>query len=299
VEFLDIAGLVKGASRGEGLGNKFLSHIRSVDAVVHVIRCFDDLNVTHVEGASDPLRDIGIINTELILSDLEYLGRQLEKAKKLLKGDKSKQAEVGLLERLEAHLDGGKPARTFLPSGGREEEILSSLELLTGKPVLYVANMDEEGFRSYGSDRCYTDVLKYAEAEGSEAIPVCAKLEEEIASLDEEDRELFLRDLGQDESGLERLVRKSYRLLGLISFLTTLDPEVRAWTIREGTRAPKAAGKIHSDFERGFIRAEVVSFEDLVAAGSVAKAREKGLYRSEGKDYVMRDGDVVQFRFNV
>jgi len=299
VEFVDIAGLVKGASRGEGLGNKFLSHIRSVDAVVHVVRCFDDPNVTHVEGSTDPLRDISIIDTELILSDLEFLARRLEKAKKALKGDKSQQAEVDLIEKLQAHLDAGNTARTFRPSDDRESEILSSIELLTNKPVLYAANMDEEGFRSYSTNAYYLDVLKHAEAEGAEALPICAKLEEEIAALDDDDKRLFLQDLGLDEPGLNRLVRKSYRLLGLISFLTAGEPEVRAWTIREGTRAPQAAGKIHSDFERGFIRAEVVSFEDLVAAGSIAQAREKGLYRSEGKDYVMCDGDVVLFRFNV
>jgi len=299
VEFVDIAGLVKGASRGEGLGNKFLSHIRSVDAVVHVVRCFDDSNITHVEGSTDPLRDIEIIDTELILSDIEFLARQLDKTRKLLKGDKSLQSEVDFLEKLQAHLDAGNTARTFRPSDDREGELLSSIELLTNKPVLYAANMDEDGFRSFSTNAYYLDVLKHAESEGAEALPICAKLEEEIASLDEDDKQLFLQDLGLEESGLNRLVRKSYHLLGLISYLTAGEPEVRAWTIRQGTRAPQAAGKIHSDFERGFIRAEVVSFEDLVASGSVAQAREKGLYRSEGKDYVMRDGDVVLFRFNV
>jgi GTP-binding protein YchF len=299
VEFVDIAGLVKGASRGEGLGNKFLSHIRSVDAVVHVVRCFDDANVTHVEGSTDPLRDIEIIDTELILSDLEFLGRQIDKVKKSLKGDKSLQAEVDLLEKLREHLDSGKTARTFVPADDHEKEILSEIELLTIKPVLYTANMDEAGFKSHPSNRYYLDVLKHAEAEGAEALPICAKLEEEIASLDEDDKQLFLQDLGLSESGLNRLIRKSYRLLGLISYLTAGEPEVRAWTIKAGTRAPQAAGKIHSDFERGFIRAEVVAYSDLIAAGSIAQAKEKGLYRSEGKEYVMADGDVVLFRFNV
>ncbi|MGI6578057.1 MAG: redox-regulated ATPase YchF [Eubacteriales bacterium] len=299
VEFVDIAGLVRGASRGEGLGNKFLSHIRSVDAIVHVVRCFENGNITHVEGRTDPLRDIEIIDTELILSDIEHLNRQADKLKKALKGDKSLQYQVDMLERLQAHLDEGKNARTFDPADSREEEFFSTLELLSAKPVLYAANMDEDGFQDFAENIHYQSVLKHAEGEGAEALPVCAKLEEEIMSLESEDREMFLQDLGMTEPGLNRLIRKSYDLLGLISFLTAGEQEVRAWTIQKGTRAPQAAGKIHSDFERGFIRAEVVAFDDLSAAGSVAHAREKGLYRLEGKDYVMHDGDVVLFRFNV
>jgi GTP-binding protein YchF len=299
VEFVDIAGLVKGASKGEGLGNKFLSHIRSVDAIVHVVRCFDDSNITHVEGSTDPLRDIEIIDTELILSDLEFLGRQIDKSKKMLKGGKALQAEVDLMERLREHLDSGKTARTFKASDDIEREMLESVELLTGKPVLYASNMDEDGFRSHQTNRYYQEVLKHAEAEGAEALPICAKLEEEIVSLDADDKLMFLQDLGLTESGLNRLIRKSYHLLGLISYLTAGEPEVRAWTIRAGTKAPQAAGKIHSDFERGFIRAEIVAYNDLIAAGSIVQAKDKGLYRSEGKDYVMCDGDVVLFRFNV
>jgi len=299
VEFVDIAGLVRGASRGEGLGNKFLSHIRSVDAIVHVVRCFENGNITHVEGRTDPLRDIEIIDTELILSDIEYLGRQTEKLKKALKGDKSVQYQVDMLERLQAHLDAGKNARAFVPQDSREQEFFETLQLLSAKPVLYAANLDEEGFRNYTENVHYRSVLEHAEEEGAEALPVCAKLEEEIMSLESEDREMFLQDLGLTEPGLNRLIRKSYELLGLISFLTAGEQEVRAWTIKKGTKAPQAAGKIHSDFERGFIRAEIVAFDDLYAAGSVSHAREKGLFRLEGKDYVMQDGDVVLFRFNV
>lgn len=299
VEFVDIAGLVRGASKGEGLGNKFLSHIRSVDAVVHVVRCFEDGNVTHVEGSTDPLRDISIIDTELILSDLEILGRQIDRAKKSEKGDKKFQTAVVLLERLREHLDSGRTARSFPAADETEKEILASCELLTYKPVLYAANMDEAGFRNRESDPGYRKVLLHAEAEGCEALPICAKAEEEIASLEGEDKLLFLEDLGLQESGLNRMIRKSYHLLGLMSFLTAGEPEVRAWTIPVGTKAPQAAGKIHSDIERGFIRAEIVTFDDLMAVGSIAKAKEKGLYRSEGKEYIMQDGDVVLFRFNV
>jgi GTP-binding protein YchF len=299
VEFVDIAGLVRGASRGEGLGNKFLSHIRAVDAIVHVVRCFDSGNITHVEGGTNPLRDIEIVDTELILADIEYLNRQTEKLKKVLKGDKTVQYQVNMLERLQAHLDSGKNARAFKPDDPLEEEFFSTLELLSAKPVLYAANLDEEGFRDCAANCHYRAVLEHAGDEGAEALPICAKLEEEIMSLESEDRDMFLQDLGLDEPGLNRLIRKSYELLGLISFLTAGEPEVRAWTIKKGTKAPQAAGKIHSDFERGFIRAEVVAFDDLFAAGSIAHAREKGLYRLEGKDYVMHDGDVVLFRFNV
>ncbi len=299
VEFVDIAGLVKGASKGEGLGNKFLSHIRSVDAVVHVVRCFDDANVTHVEGSTDPLRDIEIIDTELILSDLEALTRQIDRAKKASKGDKSLVAQAELMERLRVHLDAGHTARSFAPDNPAEEELMPTFELLTQKPVLYAANMDETGFRNKDTNDYYNTVLKHAEAEGAEALPICAKLEEEISSLEGEDKLMFLEDLGLTESGLNRLIQKSYHLLGLISYLTAGEPEVRAWTIKRGLLAPQAAGKIHSDFERGFIRAEVVSYDDLVSTGSIAKAKEKGIYRSEGKEYTVKDGDVILFRFNV
>lgn len=298
VEFVDIAGLVKGASKGEGLGNKFLSHIRSVDAVVHVVRCFEDGNVTHVEGSIDPLRDIDIIDLELGLSDTELLARRIDKAKKLGKGDKKFLAEAELLERLEAHLNEGKTARSF-PATGEEREILDGCELLTWKPVLYAANMDEAGFKDLENNAAYNAVLNRAREDGAEALPICAKIEEEIAALDAEEAALFLEDLGLEESGLARLINKSYDLLGLMSFLTAGEPEVRAWTIKKGTRAPQAAGVIHSDFERGFIRAEVVAYDDLMRVGSMAAAKEQGLVRSEGKEYVMRDGDVTLFRFNV
>ena len=300
VEFVDIAGLVKGASKGEGLGNKFLGHIRSVDAIVHVVRCFEDENITHVEGSVDPVRDIEIIDLELALSDLEQVERRIDRAKKAAKGDKKYEAEVRLLERLAAHLNDGNTARTFAAEDEEEAELLDSCELLGRKPVLYAANMDEAGFADLDHNAYYQAVLQHAEAEGSEALPICAKLEEDIAALDDpEEKALFLEDLGLEDSGLGRLIRKSYHLLGLISYLTAGEPEVRAWTITKGTKAPQAAGKIHSDFERGFIRAEVISYEDLMACGSTAAAKEKGLMRSEGKDYVMQDGDVVLFRFNV
>jgi len=299
VEFLDIAGLVRGASRGEGLGNKFLGHIRSVDAIIHVVRCFDSDDITHVEGNTDPLRDISIVETELVLSDLEHLERQLNRLRTALKGDKTLKMKVSFLERLHDHLDKANSARTFPISDQAEEEFFSSLELLTRKPILYVANMDTEGFLNYSDNPYYQSLLKHAEKEGAEALPICAKLEEEIMSLDEDDREPFLHDLQLSEPGLYRVIRKSYALLGLISFFTAGETEVRAWTIRKGTKAPQAAGKIHSDFERGFIRAEIIAYDDLEREGSVAHAREKGLYRLEGKEYVMKDGDVTLFRFNV
>jgi len=300
VEFVDIAGLVKGASKGEGLGNKFLSHIRSVDAIVHVVRCFENTNITHVEGSIDPERDIAIIDLELILSDLELLSRRIDRVQKTLKGgDKKNQSELDLLERLRTHLDAGKPARIFPFENDEARETIASCELLSDKPVLYAANLDEEGFKNRDENPHYRTVLRIAEAEGSEALPVCAELEAEIAGMDPEDRQMFLEDLGLEESGLDRLIRKSYSLLGLISYLTAGEPEVRAWTITKGLRAPQAAGKIHTDFERGFIRAEVVSYNDLIACGSSAAAKEKGLMRSEGKEYIMKDGDVVLFRFNV
>ncbi|MGI6040506.1 MAG: redox-regulated ATPase YchF [Eubacteriales bacterium] len=299
VEFLDIAGLVRGASRGEGLGNKFLGHIRSVDAIIHVVRCFDSTDITHVEGKTDPLRDISIVETELVLSDLEYLERQIDRLKVALKGDKTLKTKLDMLERLHEHLDKANSARTFETSSIVEEEYFSSLELLTRKPILYVANMDIDGFLNFSENPYFQSLLKHSEKERAEALPICAKLEEEIMALDEEDRKPFLEDMQLTEPGLYRVIRKSYALLGLISFFTAGETEVRAWTIRKGTRAPQAAGKIHSDFERGFIRAEIISYEDLYREGSVARAREKGHYRLEGKEYVMKDGDVTLFRFNV
>ena len=293
VEFVDIAGLVKGASKGEGLGNQFLGHIRAVDAIVHVVRCFEDENIVHVDGSIDPMRDIETIELELVLSDMEILERRLDKTRKLLKGDAKLQGEVSLLERLHAHFEAGKPARSF-ETTEEEAEILKGIELLTAKPVIFAANLDESGESSY------LEVLReYAATQGAQVFPICAKIECEIAELPKEERAEFLAELGMEQSGLDRLITLCYELLGLISYLTAGEPEVRAWTITKGTRAPQAAGKIHSDFERGFIRAEVIRFEDLIACGSTAAAREKGLMRSEGKEYVMQDGDVVLFRFNV
>ncbi len=299
IEFVDIAGLVRGASKGEGLGNKFLSNIRMTDAIVHVVRCFDDDNVIHVDGGADPLRDIETINFELIMADMEMVTRRIDKAKKAGKGDKKFLQEAELFERLLNHLDGGNSARSF---DGTEEEmaLIATSELLSLKPVIYAANMDDMAFLDGLNDNeYYKAVLKYAESEGSQVLPICAKAEQEIAELDEEDRAMFLEEMGLTESGLDRLIKCSYDLLGLISYLTAGADEVRAWTIRRGTKAPQAAGKIHTDFERGFIRAEVIAYEDLKACGSMAAAKEKGLIRSEGKEYVMRDGDIVTYRFNV
>ncbi len=299
VEFVDIAGLVRGASKGEGLGNKFLSHIRQVDAVVHVVRCFENDNIIHVEGSIDPGRDIETVNLELILSDLEILDRRIDKTAKLAKGDKKYLLEIQFLERLKEHLEKGLPARTA-ECLEEEREFLLSLDLLSAKPVIYAANMDESGFAGdYHLNPRYKAVSEIAEGERSRLIPICARMEEEISGMEDEEKTLFLSELGLPESGLDRLIGACYTLLGLISFLTAGAPEVRAWTIKSGTKAPQAAGKIHSDFERGFIRAEVIHFDDLIACGSMASAKEKGLVRSEGKDYVMRDGDVVLFRFNV
>ena len=298
IEFVDIAGLVRGASHGEGLGNQFLSHIREVDAIVHVIRCFDDENVVHVEGGANPARDAEIINLELTLSDLELVERRVDKAAKLAKGDKKYAAEAALFTRLKEHLDQGLPARTF-DCTPEEQAVLATCPLLSAKPVIYAANMDEDGLSHYQTSAYYQQVAALAAAEGAEVLPLCARLEEELAALPPEERAEFLSELGLERSGLDRLVQASYHLLGLISYLTAGEPEVRAWTILRGTRAPQAAGKIHSDFERGFIRAEVVPCQDLLDCGSLAAAREKGLVRSEGKDYVMQDGDVVLFRFNV
>ena len=300
IEFVDIAGLVKGASRGEGLGNKFLSNIRMTDAIIHVVRCFDDDNVIHVEGNTDPLRDIEIINLELIMADMEMVERRVDKAKKAAKGgDKKFLHEVEVMEGLLAHLNDGKCARIYECSP-EDREIIEESELLTIKPVIYAANMDEKGFSKGPENNPYYKLVeKYALAEGSQLLPICAKVEQEIGELDEEDKALFMEELGMTESGLDRLIKCSYSLLGLISFLTCGPDEVRAWTIRKGTKAPQAAGKIHTDFERGFIRAEIVAFDDLKACGTMTVARDKGLIRSEGKEYVMHDGDVTLFRFNV
>ena len=298
LEIVDIAGLVKGASNGEGLGNKFLSHIREVDAILHVVRCFENDDITHVEGGIDPARDIDIINMELILSDIELVERRIDRARKLLKGDKAYQTEITLFERVLAHLQEGENARTmaFTPD---ESEIMDTIPLLSRKKVIYAANLDESGISAPEDNPMYCRVLEIAEKEGSTVIPVCAEIEAQIVVMEPEDREIFMEEYGLTSSGLERIVTAGYKLLGLISFLTAGPKEVRAWTITEGTKAPGAAGKIHSDFERGFIRAEIIAFDDLMACGSMAVAKEKGLLRSEGKEYVMKDGDVTLFRFNV
>ena len=299
IEFVDIAGLVKGASKGEGLGNKFLSHIRQVDAIIHVTRCFEGTDVIHVEGSVNPARDIDTINLELIFSDLEVVERRIDKAKKLSKGDKKYEEEAEFFTKVKASLEKGLPARS-VECTDEEELLLSQADLLTAKPVIYAANLGEDDFAGgYANNKNYQVVAERAKSEGAGVLPICAKIEEELSSLSDEEKELFLSDLGLEQSGLDRLIKESYTLLGLISYLTAGQPEVRAWTIKKGTKAPQAAGKIHSDFERGFIRAEVVAYEDLIASGSMAAAKEKGLVRSEGKDYVMQDGDVVLFRFNV
>ncbi len=299
VEFVDIAGLVKGASQGEGLGNKFLSHIRQVDAIVHVVRCFENDEIVHVDGEIGPARDIETINTELVLSDLEMIDRRIDKSSKAAKGDKKYAIEVALLERLKAHLNEGMSARAF-DCTEDEAEIIAQVSLLSLKPIIYAANMSETDLvEDVGKNPRYCEVAEIAAAESAQVIPICGRMEEEIADLTPEEKMMFLNDVGLAESGLDRLIKAGYALLGLISYLTAGKPEVRAWTIENGTKAPQAAGKIHTDFERGFIRAEVVSFEDLMSCGSVAAAKEKGLYRSEGKEYVFRDGDVVLFRFNV
>ncbi|MGN1347821.1 MAG: redox-regulated ATPase YchF [Acutalibacteraceae bacterium] len=299
IEFVDIAGLVKGASKGEGLGNKFLSHIREVDAIIHVVRCFENDDITHVDGSIDALRDVETINLELIFSDIEMVDRRIDRTAKALKGDKSLAKELDFLKRLKQWLEDGKPARS-IEADDDEKEVIATTALLTAKPVIYACNMSEEDFvNGLSSNENYTKVCAMAEKEGAEVLPICAELEAEISSLDKEEKEMFLSDLGIEQGGLDLLIQKSYDLLGLMSYLTAGKPEVRAWTIKKGTKAPQAAGKIHSDFERGFIRAEVISFDDLVANGSMAAAKEKGLVRSEGKEYVMRDGDIVLFRFNV
>ncbi len=299
VEFVDIAGLVRGASKGEGLGNKFLSHIREVDAILHVVRCFADPDVIHVEGSVDPMRDLETINLELIFADMETLENRMERTKKGMKSDKSLAGALAVFERLHAALEQGKCARTVELSE-EEEGFLFDTPLLTRKPVIYVANVSEEYAGKEPTDsEAYTKLKEFAASEHSEVIAICAGIEAEIAELDAEEKAMFLEDLGISESGLDRLIRKSYDLLGLMSYLTAGPKEVRAWTIRKGTKAPQAAGKIHSDFERGFIRAEVVSYDDLIAKGSMNAVRDAGLLRSEGKEYVMQDGDIVLFRFNV
>ncbi len=299
IEFVDIAGLVKGASKGEGLGNKFLSHIREVDAIIHVVRCFENDDIIHVDGSINPSRDIETINLELIFSDIEMVERRLDRSTKAMKGDKSLAKEVEFLKRLKASLEDGVPARN-VECDEDEKEILSTVALLTAKPVIYACNMSEEDFTNgLDANKGYVDVCKIAEEEGAEVLPICAELEAEIAPLSKEEKEMFLSELGIEQGGLDLLIQRSYHLLGLISYLTAGTPEVRAWTIKQGTKAPQAAGKIHSDFERGFIRAEVISFDDLIACGSMTAAKEKGLVRSEGKEYVMKDGDIVLFRFNV
>lgn len=299
VEFVDIAGLVRGASKGEGLGNKFLSHIRDVDAVVHVLRCFEDSDIVHVDGSIDPIRDLETINLELIYSDIEQLEKRIDKTSKLLKGDKTLQSQLDVYNRILSALNEGKTARQVEMSED-EKELLSDLNLLTLKPIIYVANVSEDEAAEVSPDNeMFSRLKETAELEGAEVIPVCAGIEAEISELEPEEKKAFLEDMGIEESGLDKLIKASYSLLGYISYLTAGPKEVRAWTIVNGTKAPQAAGKIHSDFERGFIRAEIVSFDDLMECGSMNAAKEKGLVRSEGKDYVIRDGDIVLFRFNV
>lgn len=298
IEFFDIAGLVKGASKGEGLGNKFLSHIREVDAIVHVVRCFEDENITHVEGRIDPVDDIEIINLELVLADLEVVSKRLDRLQKLVKSDKSYQKEFELLSKIKEVLEEGKSVRAidFSPE---DSAIVKSFNLISSKPILYVTNVSEEDVVEGNENSCVAKVLEYASEEGSEVVVISAQIEAEVSELEAEEKKEFLGDLGLSESGLDKLIKASYKLLGLMSYLTAGPKEVRAWTIKVGSKAPEAAGKIHSDMEKGFIRAEVVSFDDLTEHGGYAKAKEKGLVRLEGKEYVMNDGDVVTFRFNV
>ena len=301
IEFVDIAGLVKGASKGEGLGNQFLANIREVDAIVHVVRCFENSNIVHVDGSINPLRDIETINLELIFSDLEILERRISKVSKVARNDKSAAKELALLNKIKAHLEDGKLAKTFEEADDEEEQAwLESYNLLTYKPVIYAANVSEDDLADdAANNEGVQAVREYAKGEQSEVFVVCAEIEAEISELDDDEKKMFLEDLGLEESGLEKLIKASYKLLGLISYLTAGEPEVRAWTNTEGTKAPQEAGKIHSDFERGFIRAEVVSYDDLIACGSHTAAKEKGLIRLEGKDYVVKDGDIMLFRFNV
>ena len=298
IEFVDIAGLVKGASKGEGLGNKFLSHIRETDAIVEVVRCFENSNIVHVDGSIDPIRDIETINLELIFADIETVNKRLDKAKKNLKADKKYQEEIDLLEKIKTNLENGISARA-LDFNDDEKALVKDMFLLTTKPILYIANVSEEQLENAENDEMVLKVKEYAKKEKAEVIPLCVKIEEELSGLDDNDKKEMLEALGLEESGLDKVIKKSYDLLGLMSFLTAGEPEVRAWTIKKGTKAPQAAGKIHSDIERGFIKAEVVSYSDLMREGSMANAREKGLVRQEGKDYIMQDGDIVLFKFNV
>ena len=300
IEFVDIAGLVKGASKGEGLGNQFLANIREVDAIVHVVRCFEDSNIVHVDGSIDPVRDIETINFELIFSDIEVLDRRIAKVVRGAKNDKSLAKELELLKRIKEHLENGKLAKTFETLDEEEEEWFASYNLLTAKPVIFAANVEEDSLgENESSNPFVAKVREYASTFGAEVFVVCAQIEQEISELDDDEKKEFLDDLGLQESGLEKLIKASYSLLGLISYLTSGEDETRAWTIRRGTKAPQAAGKIHSDFERGFIRAEVVNYKDLAENGSMLAAKEKGLVRSEGKEYVVQDGDVILFKFNV
>ena len=298
VEFVDIAGLVKGASKGEGLGNKFLSHIRETDAICEVVRCFEDSNVVHVDGSVDPIRDIEKINLELIFADIETVDKRLDKAKKMLKADKKYQAEIDLLEKIKLALENGMPARQ-LEYNKDEKELLKEMFLLTTKPIIYIANVSEEQLSDTENDANVNKVREYASKEKAEVIPLCVKIEDELSTLDDSDKKEMLEALGLEESGLDTLIKKSYDLLGLMSFLTAGEPEVRAWTIKKGTKAPQAAGKIHSDIERGFIKAEVISYNELIKEGSMVQAKEKGLVRQEGKEYIMQEGDIVLFKFNV
>ncbi len=298
VKFVDIAGLVKGASKGEGLGNKFLSHIREVDAIVQVVRCFEDSNIVHVDGSINPVRDVETINMELIFADLEAVEKRMEKAVKMARADKKFQVEVDALNKIKNALESNMLASTVSLSD-EEKEMLSDFYLLTAKPMLYVANVSEEQLKNIESDENFLKLKEYVKKDNSEVVPLCVKIEEELATLEDDEKLEMLELLGMNESGLDKLIKVSYKLLGLMSFLTAGEPEVRAWTIKIGTKAPEAAGKIHSDIERGFIKAEVINYKELLECGSIAKAKEKGLVRFEGKDYVMQDGDVVLFRFNV
>jgi len=298
VEFVDIAGLVKGASKGEGLGNKFLSHIREVDAICEVVRCFEDANVVHVDGSISPTRDVETINLELIFADIETIDKRIDKAQKMLKADKKYQFEIDLLKKIKTHLENGEPARTIQYTD-EEKELVKDMFLLTTKPIIYIANISEDQLSNIDNDKYVNELKEYARKENADVVPLCVKIEEELSTLEDDDKKEMLEALGLEESGLDKLIKKSYDLLGLMSFLTAGEPEVRAWTIKKGTFAPAAAGKIHSDIERGFIRAEIVSYDDLMREGSMVAAREKGLVRSEGKEYIMQDGDIVLFKFNV
>jgi len=298
IEFVDIAGLVKGASRGEGLGNKFLSHIREVDSIVHVVRCFENSNIIHVDSNIDPIRDVQTINFELILADLETIDKKLDKAKKMLKADKKYQLEIDLLEKIKINLEKGINARN-IEYTEEEKNIIKDMYLLTNKPIIYIANVSEAQLLNNENDEYYNRLVSYVKKENAEVIPICVKIEEELSSIEENEKKEMLDALGIKESGLDTLIKKSYELLGLMSFLTAGETEVRAWTIKKGTKAPEAAGKIHSDIQRGFIKAEIISYNDFINTGSMNEAREKGLVRQEGKEYVMQEGDIVVFKFNI